>query len=119
MARKLAPRFAQRVHASRRGSMVCAGSRFLAFAALAAALCAVPAVAQTGRISGVVRDAGGVAMSGATVRATNERTGASSRTTTAAVGGDTVASHAPGAYTVSASLPCRRQWSTAVQYRDR
>src|SRR5438477_9377352 len=115
LARKLAPRFAQRVHASRRGSMVCAGSRFLAFAALAAALCAVPAVAQTGRISGVVRDAGGVAMSGATVRATNERTGASSRTTTAADGGYTVASLAPGAYTVSASLPGLRTVSKGVQ----
>jgi len=95
--------------------MVCAGSRFLAFAALAAALCAVPAVAQTGRISGVVRDAGGVAMSGATVRATNERTGASSRTTTAADGSYTVASLAPGAYTVSASLPGLRTVSKGVQ----
>jgi iron complex outermembrane recepter protein len=85
--------------------MVIRGCRFLTFAALAAALYAVPAFAQNGRISGVVRGSGGVAMSGATVRATNQGTGASSRTTTAADGSYTISDLAPGAYTVSASLP--------------
>ncbi len=85
--------------------MVSPGRRFLSFAVLVAALYAVPAFAQNGRISGVVRSAGGGAMSGATVRATNQRTGASSRTTTAADGRYTVADLVPGAYTVSASLP--------------
>src|SRR5437870_1214492 len=85
--------------------MITAGSRFLSVAVLAAVLYAVPSDAQTGRISGVVRDAGGVAMSGAAVRATNQRTGASSRTTTAADGSYTISDVAPGAYIVSASLP--------------
>lgn len=85
--------------------MVSPGSRFLSVAALAAVLYGVPADAQTGRISGVVRDARGVELSGATVRVTNQGTGASSRTTTAADGGYAVADLAPGAYTVSALLP--------------
>ena len=85
--------------------MVSFGSRFLSFAALAVALYVVPAFAQTGRIRGVVRSGGGVPMSGATVRATNQRTGASSRTTTAGDGSYTVSDLAPGAYTVYASLP--------------
>ena len=66
--------------------MVIRGCRFLIFVALAAALHAVPAFAQNGRINGVVRGAGGIAMSGAAVRATNQRTSATSRTTTAADG---------------------------------
>src|SRR5260370_40217141 len=41
------------------GSMVTAVSRFLSVAALAVGLYAVPAAAQTGRISGMGRDAGG------------------------------------------------------------
>src|SRR5207248_5067020 len=73
-------------------------------AAFAAALYAMPAVAQSGRISGVVRGAGGVAASGASVRATNQGTGATSRATTAADGSYTISNLAPGAYTVSASL---------------
>jgi len=85
--------------------MVIRACRFLTFAALAVALYAVPAFAQTGRISGVVRGAGGVAMSGAAVRATNQSTGASSRTTAAADGSYTISDLAPGAYIVSASLP--------------
>jgi iron complex outermembrane receptor protein len=85
--------------------MVIRACRFLTFAALAVALYTVPAFAQTGRISGVVRGAGGVAMSGAAVRATNQSTGASSRTTAAADGSYTISDLAPGAYTVSASLP--------------
>ncbi|PYP82059.1 MAG: hypothetical protein DMD25_00070, partial [Gemmatimonadetes bacterium] len=70
--------------------MVTAGSRFLSFAALAALLYGIPVDAQTGRISGVVRSAGGVAASGAMVRATNQSTGATSRATTAADGSYTV-----------------------------
>jgi iron complex outermembrane receptor protein len=85
--------------------MVSPGRRFLSFAALAAALYAVPASAQTSRISGVVRGAGGGAMSGAQVRATNHTTGASSRATTAADGRYTISDLVPGTYTVAASLP--------------
>src|SRR5256712_6198660 len=84
--------------------MVTAESRFLNIAALAALLYGIPADAQTGRISGVVRGAGGLAASGAMVRATNQSTGATSRATTAADGSYTVSNLAPGAYTVSASL---------------
>jgi iron complex outermembrane receptor protein len=85
--------------------MVNVGRRFLTFAALAAVLYGVPADAQSGRITGVVRDARGVAVSGATVRVVNQGTGASSRTTTAADGRYAVSDLAPGAYTVSAVLP--------------
>ncbi len=95
--------------------MVIRGCRFLIFVALAAALYAVPAFAQTGRISGVVRGTGGLPMSGAAVRATNQRTSATSRTTTAADGSYTVADLAPGTYIVSASLPGLRTVSKAVQ----
>src|SRR2546426_5063253 len=95
--------------------MVSLGSRFVTVAALAAALYAVPALAQTGRISGVVRGAGGGAVSGVAVRATNQRTGAASRTTTAADGSYTVSGLAPGAYTVAASLPGLRAVSQNVQ----
>src|SRR5437762_8360235 len=84
--------------------MLSPGRRFLRLAAFAAALYAMPAVAQSGRISGVVRGAGGVAASGASVRATNQGTGATSRATTAADGSYTISNLAPGAYTVSASL---------------
>ena len=59
--------------------MVSSGSRFLPFVALAAMLSAVPASAQNGRISGTVKDAHGGALSGATVRAANQATGASRR----------------------------------------
>src|SRR5213076_2466342 len=82
-----------------------AGSRFFTLAALAAVLYAIPADAQNGRISGVVRDDRGVGMSGAMVRALNQRTGASSRTTSAADGSYTVSALSPGVYTVVASLP--------------
>jgi iron complex outermembrane receptor protein len=85
--------------------MVSPGGRFLSVAALAAVLYGVPASAQTGRISGAVRDARGVALSGATIRATNQATGASSRASTAGDGSYAVANLPPGAYTVSASLP--------------
>src|SRR3989454_6743038 len=95
--------------------MVIRGCRFLTLAALAATLYAAPAFAQNGRISGVVRGAGGIAMSGAAVRATNQRTSATSRTTTAADGSYTVADLAPGSYIGSASLPGLRTVSKNVQ----
>ncbi|MGH9262355.1 MAG: carboxypeptidase-like regulatory domain-containing protein, partial [Acidimicrobiales bacterium] len=91
--------------------MVSPGSRFLSVAALAAVLYGVPADAQTGRITGAVRDPGGVALSGATVRVTNQGTGVSSRSTTGADGLYAVSDLAPGAYTVSAALPGRRMLS--------
>ncbi len=89
----------------KRASLVNLGSRFLTFAALAAVLYGVPAGAQSGRITGVVRDARGVPLSGATVRVMNQSTGASTRATTAADGRYAVSDLAPGAYTVSALLP--------------
>src|SRR5256885_12117476 len=95
--------------------MVIRGCRFLTFVALAAALYAVPAFAQNGRISGVVRGTGGLPMSGAAVRATNQRTSATSRTTTAADGSYTISDLAPGSYIVSASLPGLRTVSKNVQ----
>src|SRR5437762_2610587 len=95
--------------------MVIRGCRFLTLAALAATLYAAPAFAQNGRISGVVRGTGGLPMSGAAVRATNQRTSATSRTTTAADGSYTVADLAPGSYIVSASLPGLRTVSKDVQ----
>src|SRR2546427_18788 len=95
--------------------MVIRGCRFLTLAALAATLYAAPAFAQNGRISGVVRGTGGLPMSGAAVRATNQRTSATSRTTTAADGSYTVADLAPGTYIVSASLPGLRTVSKDVQ----
>ena len=95
--------------------MVSLGSRFVTVAALAAALYAVPALAQTGRISGVVRGAGGGTVSGVAVRAANQRTGASSRSTTAADGSYAISGLAPGTYTVSASLPGLRAVSQNVQ----
>src|SRR5437667_278398 len=108
--------FTPRAHASsRESSMVIRGCRFLTFVALAAALYAVPAFAQNGRISGVVRGTGGLPMSGAAVRATNQRTSATSRTTTAADGSYTVADLTPGTYIVSASLPGLRTVSKDVQ----
>ena len=85
--------------------MVSSGSRFFLFIALATLVSAVPASAQNGRISGTVKDAHGGALAGATVRATNQATGASRRATSAADGSYTVADLAAGAYTVTASLP--------------
>ena len=95
--------------------MVTAVSRFLSVAALAVVLYAVPAAAQTGRISGMVRDAGGVALSGATVAVRNQATGASKRTTSTADGRFTVSDLAPGGYTVSASMPGVRALRKDVQ----
>jgi len=83
------------------------GRRFLSLAALAAVLFALPVEAQvaSGRITGVVRDTRGVALSGVTVTATNQATGASSNTTTADDGSYTFSGLAAGSYTVAASLP--------------
>src|SRR5207244_5582715 len=72
-------------------------------------------IVHNGRISGGVRGTGGLPMSGAAVRATNQRTSATSRTTTAADGSYTVADLAPGSYIVSASLPGLRTVSKNVQ----
>ena len=82
-----------------------AASRLLSMAVLALILCAVPAYAQNGRITGTVKDASGTALSGVGVRATNQRTNAASRTTTATDGSFTISGLAAGTYTVSASMP--------------
>jgi len=98
--------------------MVAPGSRFLTFAVLVAVLYGVPAQAQNGRIRGVVRDARAVALSGATIRAANQASGASSRTTSSIDGSYTLSDVAPGSYTVSASLPGLKTVSqTNVQVR--
>ena len=86
--------------------MVCLASRSCFFVALVAVLHAVPAHAQapTGQIAGVVRDHNGAAVEAAIVTVSNEATGASRSTSTAADGRYTVAGIAPGTYTVSATL---------------
>src|SRR5260370_21301051 len=63
----------------------------------------------------MVRDAGGVALSGATVAVRNQATGASKRTTSTADGRFTVSDLAPGGYTVSASMPGVRALRKDVQ----
>src|SRR5881394_307424 len=95
--------------------MVRGVTRFLSLAALAAALCSAPAVAQSGRIKGTVRDGSGGPLAGATVRAAGG--GGSGRATSSADGRYAIANLAPGTYTVSASLPGLRtqsQQSVAV-----
>ena len=84
--------------------MISHGSRLLSCAALVAALYGVPAVAQNGRITGVVHDNHGGALAGATVRAANQGTGGSGRGITGADGSYTIADLAPGVYTVSVAL---------------
>ncbi len=86
--------------------MICPGSRRLAFVALATALWGAPVLAQTpsGRITGVVRDARGVAREAATVTARNSATGAARSTTTASNGAYTLSGLVAGAHTVSVSL---------------
>ncbi len=95
--------------------MITAGSRFLCGAAVAVVFYAIPAAAQTGRITGMVRDAGGVALSGATVRVRSQGTGASKSATSSGDGRFTVSDLAPGAYAVSASLPGVRALRKDVQ----
>jgi iron complex outermembrane recepter protein len=85
--------------------MVSPVSRFLSCAALAAFLYGVPASAQNGRIRGVVHDAQGTPLAGATVRVTNQRTGAASRAVTTADGTYAVSDLPAGTYTVAVSLP--------------
>ncbi|HJS42086.1 MAG TPA: TonB-dependent receptor [Gemmatimonadales bacterium] len=88
--------------------------RVLTLAALAVVLVAVPAYAQTGRIRGTVRDAGGGPVSGVTVRA--QGAAATRRATTTTDGSYSIQNLEPGAYTVSASLPgLRTQMQQAVQ----
>src|SRR5206468_6064846 len=84
--------------------MVGHGSRFLTFAALVAGLHGAPAIAQTGRITGMVRDNRGGELAGATVRAVNQGGGGSGRAVTGADGSYTIADLAPGLYTVSVTL---------------
>jgi iron complex outermembrane receptor protein len=91
------------------------GSRCFALAVLATLLWSGVAAAQTGRISGVVRDARGIALSGATVTATNQSTGAARRTMTGADGSYSVADLTPGTYTVAAALLGLRRVSQNVQ----
>lgn len=81
-------------------------ARLLSLAALAALLFGAPgmALAQNGRIRGVVRDAHNAPMSGATVRVTGGAV-AARRATTDAEGAYAFANVPAGTYTVSASLP--------------
>src|SRR3989441_12897639 len=92
--------------------------RFLSLAVAAALFFAVPAVAhaQNGRIRGTVRDAGGDALSGVTIRA--QGTGAAHRATTASDGSYSIADLSPGSYSVSAAVPgLRTQSQQNVQVR--
>jgi iron complex outermembrane recepter protein len=98
--------------------MLCLGSRYSLFVALAAALSSGPAFAQnsTGRIVGVVRDSAGVPREAATVRVTNSATAVTRSTTTRADGAYTISGLTPGVYTVSVSLiGFRRTTRTDVQ----
>ena len=78
-------------------------TRVLLFAALAMIVCAVPAHAEDGRITGVVRDATGAALPGATVTVTNDATGAV-QTAVAGSDGSYSVTVPPGVYSVSVSL---------------
>jgi iron complex outermembrane receptor protein len=98
--------------------MVSPASRFLSLAALVALLFGAPgmALAQNGRIRGVVRDAGGDPLSGVTIRA--QGVGAAHRATTGADGSYSIANLSPGTYSVSASIPgLRTQAQQNVQVR--
>lgn len=85
--------------------MVSLRRRFLTSVALAAVLHSAPAFPQgsDGRITGVVRDATGAALPGATVTITNQATGAIQTVTTTADGTYAV-SLAPAVYSVTAAL---------------
>ena len=76
--------------------MVSPASRLLSVAALAALVFAAPgmALAQNGRIRGVVRDAGGDPLSGVTIRA--QGVGAAHRATTGSDGSYSIANLSPG-----------------------
>jgi iron complex outermembrane receptor protein len=97
------------------------GSRCLTFVALAVGLSSVPGFAQmpSGRITGVVRTAGGEALEAARVTATNTLTRATRSTTTGADGAYTISGLIPGGYTVSASLVgFRRATRADIQLAD-
>src|SRR5437899_3659817 len=85
--------------------MISLRHRFLSSVALTVLLCAAPAYSQpsTGRLSGVVHDATGAAVPGATVTITNVATNATQTVTSSADGSYSV-NVPPGAYTVTVSL---------------
>ena len=85
--------------------MVSLRNRFVTCTALLAALWCVPAQAQSseGNVRGVVRDAGGGALPGATVTTTNLATKATQVVTSSADGAFSV-SLAPGVYSVTVAL---------------
>jgi iron complex outermembrane receptor protein len=85
--------------------MVSPWGRSLGVVALGLALLSAPASAQNGRIRGAVRDPQGVALAGATVRATNQASGAVRRSATMSDGGYVISDLAPGTYEVAVSLP--------------
>ena len=91
------------------------GVRSLSVAALAGALftLASSAAAQSGRISGTVRDAYGATREGARVTATHSVTGDTRSTTTSVNGSYVISNLMPGAYTVSASVVGFRRSSRA------
>jgi len=85
---------------------------------MTAVLWNAPAWAQgQARITGVVRDATGAALPGATVTATH-LTSSTSRTATTGVDGSYSIALPPGAYTVSVSLAGFRRASRGVEVPD-
>src|SRR6267142_3417303 len=86
-------------------SMISLRNRFLISVALTVLLGAVPGYSQpaTGRLSGVVRDATGAAVPGATVTITNVATNATQTVTSSADGSYSV-NVPPGTYTVTVAL---------------
>jgi iron complex outermembrane receptor protein len=94
------------------------GSRCLTIVAMAVALSS-SAQAQTGRITGVVRDAGGSPVEAVRVTATNNVTRATRTTNTTADGAYTISGLTAGSYTVSAALVgFRRETRPNVQLTD-
>src|SRR5262245_49590050 len=79
--------------------------------AMALAILAAPALAQpTGTINGVVRDASGAGVPGATLTITNQATKAAHDVTSSADGSYS-ASVAPGVYSVTASVKGFAKWT--------
>src|SRR5881396_1963352 len=96
--------------------MISPASRLLSIAAFVALLFGAPgmALAQNGRIRGVVRDSHASPLAGAVVRASGP--GPARRATTSEDGSYSLTGLAAGTYTVSASLPgVRTQQKTGVQ----